>query len=199
MNIINKAEREFNILEKEVEDAIIMPFKTEILSLVKKFGNSGQSGASAPYTAGAISKAVKTLCLQEPICDIIGNDDEWVDCSDMGNSEIYQNRRLSSIFKVGKSGKPYYIDAIVFKGQNGNCFTGNNAKLKDGSSIGSRQFIRLPFKPKTFYVDVIETEWHKNTKTGKLTKQKGGGWWTSVVKDETQLDKVFNYYLKEKE
>jgi len=195
MNTITKAEREFSILEKEVKDAIIMPFKAEILSLVKKFGDSGQSGGSAPYTAGAISKAVKTLCLQKPICDITGDDDEWADCSNMGDSESYQNKRLSSVFKNGKNGKPYYLNAIVFKGQNGNGFTGNDVKLKDGSSISSNQFIKLPFKPKTFYIDVIETEWADKEET---KKQKGGGWWTSVVKDETQLDEVFNYYLKEK-
>lgn len=191
---IEKAEREFDILEKTIENAIIAPFKKEILALVEKFGESGQSGGSAPYTAGAISEAVKKLCLQNPICDITGIEEEWNDVSESHNGEQwFQNNRLSSVFKEGENGKPYYLDAIVFKGQNGSCFTGNAIELESGGTIGSRQYIKLPFKPKTFYIDVIETEWADKTET---VKKQGGGWWTSIVKDESQLKEVFEYYIK---
>lgn len=193
--IKTKAEKEFEILKKTVKDAIIAPFENEILALVKKFGESGQSGGSAPYTAGAISKAVKKLCLQEPICDITGIEEEWNDVSEScGGEKLFQNNRLSSVFKEGENGKPYYLDAIVFKGQNGGCFTGSSIELKSGGTIGSSQYIKLPFKPKTFYIDVIETEWADKTET---VKKDGGGWWTSVVKDESQLKEVFEYYDKE--
>lgn len=188
----DKAVVEFDILEKTVKKAIISPFRKEILALVDKFGNSGQSGGSAPFTSTAISRAVKKLCMQDPICDITGHSDEWGECSRIGKKKSYQNKRLSSVFKEGKRGKPYYLNAIVFKGQNGSCFASNGSvKLKDGSTIKSRQFIKLPFKPKTFYVDVIETEWAD--KEEKVKKQ-GGGWWTSLVKDEKQLKEVFEYY-----
>jgi len=190
-----KAEKEFEILEKTVEDALIAPFKKEILALVDAFGKSGQSGGSAPYTAGAIAQAVKKLCLQEPICDITGVDEEWNSCDYAGDNESYQNNRLSSVFKNGKDGRPYYLGAIVFKGQNGSCFTGENSvKLADGSTIGSRHYIKkFPFEHKTFYIDVIETEWADKEET---IEKKGGGWWTSIVKDEAQLKEVFEYYDK---
>ena len=191
-NTFKHAEHEFVILKKTVKDAIIAPFEKEILALANAFGNSGQSGGSAPYTAGAISQAVKKLCLQEPICPITGIDEEWNDNIQPG---VYQNNRLSSVFKDGKEGKPYFIEAIIFRGQNGSCFTGSSVELPSGGTIQSRQFIRLPFTPKRFYIDVIETEWHKDEETGELTKQDGGGWWTSIVKDESQLKKVFEYYL----
>lgn len=190
-NTLNKAEREFDILEKTTKRAIIVPFKKEILALVDKFGESGQSGGSAPFTAAAVSQAVKTLCLQETICDITGIDEEW------GEREPhigYQNNRLGSIFKDTKKGRVYYLDAIVFRGQNGNCFTGNSVELRDGSFLRSRQYIKeFPFKPKTFYVDVIETEWADKD---EKVKKAGGGWWTSVIKDESQLKEVFEYYDK---
>ena len=192
-----KAALEFEVLRNTVEDAIIVPFEKEILALVEKFGESGQSGGSAPYTAGAISEAVKKLCLQKPICKITGIDEEWNDVREYGGGrETYQNKRLSSVFKEGKDGIPYYLNAIVFKGENNHHFTSNSVELKDGSNLASRQFIKLPFEPKTFYVDVIETEWHKNKETGELTEKSGGGWWTSVIKDETQLEEVFEYYIK---
>jgi len=198
-NTLNHAKRELDILVKSCTDPenrpIIEEFIPEILVLVEKFGDSGQSGGSAPYTATALSQAVKHLCLQEPICDIMGIDEEWNDVSEScSGNEIYQNNRLSSVFKEGKDGKPYYLDAIVFKGQNGYCFTGNSIALKDGNTIGSRQFIKsFPFKKKTFYIDVIETEWADEEET---TKKKGGGWWTSVVKNEKQLKAVWRYYEK---
>lgn len=185
-----KAEREFDILEKTIVEPTILPFKKEILALVDAFGNSGQSGGSAPYTAAAISGAVKTLCMQEPICDITGMDEEWNNLVELGDKGTYQNNRLSSVFKDGKDGKPYYLYAIIFKSQTGSCFSGS-AELKSGESIKSRQFIELPFKPKSFYIDVIETEWADKNET---VKKEGGGWWTSIVKDEKQLDEVFEYY-----
>ena len=215
----NRAEVEFDILEKTVKNAVITPFKKEILALVYKFGISGQSGASAPFISGAISQAVKDLCMQRPICPITGSEEEWNNddteytkfAISEGSEEYakdiqeaidtpktlpsYQNNRLSSVFKKGKAGRPYYLDAIVFKGEGEyNTFTSNNVELSDGTTIGSRQYIKLPFSPKTFYVDVVETEWYKNKDTGKITKQEGGGWWTSVVKDESQLKEVFEYY-----
>lgn len=58
-NIQKFAKRELDILEATTPDAIITPFAKEILALCEAFGKSGQSGGSAPYTASAISQAVK--------------------------------------------------------------------------------------------------------------------------------------------
>jgi hypothetical protein len=193
-NTYQHAERELDILVKTTPDAIISDFIPEILAVCEKFGNSGQSGGSAPFTATALSQAIKKLCLFEPICPITGIDEEWDECMMEKDNVRYQNNRLSSIFKTGKEGKPYYIDAVVFKGQSGCCFTGNSVTLKDGSIIRSRQYIKsFPFTPKTFYIDVIETEWADENKT---EEKAGGGWWTSVVKDEKQLKAVWKYYDK---
>ena len=198
-NCYAHAKRELEILSKSTTDPnnrpIIEEFIPEILELCEKFGLSGQSGGSAPYTATALSQAIKKLCLFEPICPITGIDDEWDFCNYdyEDDATMYQNKRLSAIFKDGINGKPYYIDAVVFKGEDGNCFTtGNGVKLIDGSTIGSRQYIKsFPFTPKTFYIDVIETEWADRTET---IKKAGGGWWTSVVKNEKQLNTVWRYY-----
>jgi hypothetical protein len=190
-NTQNKALREFDILEKTVKDALILPFKDEILALVDKFGESGQSGGSAPYTAGAIAHAVKKLCLNDPICDVVGTDEEWVDVSEGMGKKMYQNNRCTGLFK-DKDGVSY-IDAIVFQGDITGGFTGNGSvSLKNGKKIGSSQKIKgFPFKPKTFHIDVIETEWADKKES---VKKEGGGWWTSVVKDEEQLKEVAEYY-----
>ena len=194
------AKRELEILFKTTPDAIIREFETEILALVEKFGDSGQSGGSAPYTAGALSSAIKALCLQQTIAPLTGEDSEWGDISENDVEKSYQNNRDSAIFKVGKDGRAYYLKAVIFKGETGSCFTSgsvelpNEAGLENGKTIGSRQFIKsFPFKPKSFYIDVIETEWADKE---QKVKQQGGGWWTSVIKDEKQLEEVYEYYDK---
>jgi len=191
---MTRTEHEFQILKDNVSDPIIAPFEKEITDLVHKFMKSGQSGGSAPMTASAISQAVENLCNHKPLYGITGEDAEW--SNSISRDDTYQNNRLSSVFKKGVKGKAYYLNAIVFCGQNGSQFT-SNGSVKDskGNNVRSSHYIKsLPFKPKTFYIDVIETEWHKDKETGELTKQEGGGWWTSVLKDDSQLDEVWEYY-----
>ena len=105
-NTQNFAARELSILSKSATDPndrpLIEPFIPEILALAEKFGLSGQSGGSAPYVASAISQAVKKLLLQEPICPIMGIEEEWVDVGHLGDGNkdvVWQNNRCSNLFK----------------------------------------------------------------------------------------------------
>jgi len=193
--LINKAKAEGN------GTPIIKEFIPEVKALVKKFADSGQSGGSAPFTTSVIVKVIEKLLKQEPLGGIDGTDDEWVSLSDMGDNESYQNSRLSSVFKNGKDGKPYYLDAIVFKVKDKDyTFTSGSVDLPDlagdgkGGKIGSAQYIKsFPFEPKTFIIEVDEKEYRKN-EDGSLTPEDGGGWWESWVKDPSQLDEVWEYY-----
>ena len=186
------AQRELEILSASSPDKnnrpIIEPFKDEILALCEKFGKSGPSGGSAPYTATAISQAVKKLLLQEPICPITGIDEEWVDVTEMNDGEtLFQNKRCSTLFKLG-NGKVYYLDAIAWKGENG-CWSGSAKLSNKGEFITyyARQYVKsFPFTPKTFYIDVTEVEEPKDD-------------WTFYIKNEKQLARVFKYYDRYKE
>jgi len=189
------AKRELDILAKTTPDAIIRPFANEIIALCESFGNSGQSGGSAPYTATAISQAVKKLMLFETISPLTGEDDEWNEVTSYhGGEPMFQNNRDSRVFKDGITGKSYFIEAIVFDGDIGGRFTGNRSVTLNGETIGSTQYIKsFPFKPKTFYVDVIDHRWKDKEET---TPDVNGDWWTHSIKDETQLQEVFEYYNK---
>jgi len=181
------AQRELDILVKSCPSdnrPIIEPFIPEILALCEKFGKSGQSGGSAPYTASAISQVVKKLMLQNPIMPMTGIDDEWVDVSGLGSKDekecVYQNRRCSALFK-NSEGRSWYLDAIVWKDENGSTW-GGMAVMPDGSKIYGRQYVKsFPFTPKTFYIDIISEEVSPDD-------------WTFHVKDEKQLKRVFKYY-----
>ena len=199
------AKQELDILAVTVPDAAITPFAKEILALCEKFGQSGQSGGSAPYTASAISKAVKHLMLQEPICPVTGIDEEWNNVSEYGSGKeekdcVWQNNRCSALFKT-LDNKAYYIDAIVWKGEEKyDTFTGRvYIDDKDFELIGSRQYVKFPFTPKTFYIDVIYvpiTKEEAERKDMHYIEDRFNECHYTVIKNPKQLEKVFKYYDK---
>jgi hypothetical protein len=195
-NTLSHTERELDILVKSSIDPdnrpIIEEFIPEIKALVEKFGNSGQSGGSAPYTAGALASAIKKICLQEPICPIMGIDEEWNENPD----GFFQNNRCSALFKNGKDGTPYYLDAIVWKGDTEGG-SGNDWDIFTGAveRITSRQSVKqFPFTPKTFYIDVTRVPFDKNIHSVNDAVSCGPGDFVYLIKDKKQLDEVFEYY-----
>lgn len=190
------AAMELDVLSKSSTDPenrpLVEPFKEEILALCEKFGRSGQSGGSAPYTASAISQTVKKLLLQNPICPITGIDEEWINVRETSQEDemMYQNARCSAVFK-SKNGRCWYLDAIVKKTQDGSCWSGGFWLSKEDYLTGDKskrlhcpQYIKsFPFTPKTFYIDVIEEEVAKDD-------------WEMWMKDPKQLEKVWKYYDK---
>lgn len=199
-NTHNIAKQELNILAATVPDAIVTPFAKEILSLCEAFGNSGQSGGSAPYTASAISQAIKKLMLHEPICDVTGHESEWVDVAQHMGETMWQNLRCGGLFKYS-DGKCSYNDAIVWKGvEDLNTFTGRvYIDDKNFELIGSSQYAKFPFKPKTFYIDVVRVPITKEEAEGRNLHYIEDGFnkcYYTILKDPKQLDKVFKYYDK---
>lgn len=202
---LDKANYELNRLlsraEAKGETPIVKEFVPEIQALVKKFADSGQSGGSAPFTTAVIVKVIEKLLKHEPLGGVENTEDEWNSLSSFGDDESYQNNRLSSVFKEGKDGRPYYLNAVVFRNPEKNyTFTSGsvdlpgNAEDGEGGKIGSSQYIKeFPFEPKTFIIDVDEKEFRK-LKDGTLVEEEGGGWWESKIKNPSQLEEVWMYY-----
>jgi len=163
----------------ECEDDPDKWIQESVLELLEVFSKQGHSGSSAPYAIHYFQK----LAAFEPIAPVMCTDDEWVDVSNCSDDPDYQNNRCSAVFKKGVDGKPYYLDAIVWRNQNGNTYTSNCVKDAVGNCYASRQFIKLPFTPKTFYIDVIDTEVAPDD-------------WEACVKDVSQLNEVWNHYEK---
>ena len=185
--LVSFAERELDLMLKSGTPYVIEDFIPEILGLVDKFGKSWwQSGGSAPYVAGALAGTIKKLCMFEPIMPIMGDSTEWTDVSEYGygdGKKHLQNNRCHALFKTDDE-DPRYGNAITFNGEKNGKFTGN-IELKDGTRLSSQQTIKgFPFEPKTFYIDIIETE---------VTP----GDWECELKDKSQLIKIFKYYKKE--
>lgn len=198
MSIAQHAKKELDILVKTCgEDTpVIKEFIPEILQLCKKFGDSGQSGGSAPYVASAITQTIKKLLMFNPVCPIQGVDDEWC-CQDFDGKNSAQNNRCSAVLK-NNDGKAYYLDAIVWQGEDEwDTFSGRVG------GIYSRQFISFPFEPKTFYIDVVKdynTEDYYNTNNISYHEEfgedgkKNGKYFNYKIKDRSQLKAVSEYY-----
>ena len=203
--LVDKAQYELDLLIKNSDGTpVVKEFVPEIMALVKKFADSGQSGGSAPFTAGVITQVLQKLLKHEPIGEgIMGTDDEWADCSMMEDAEegtgTFQNHRLSSVFKEGKAGRPYYLNAIVFMPEGKDYgYSSGGVMMSEGSEelVSSSQFIKsFPFAPKTFKITVHEKEYRK-LEDGSLVEEEGGGWWESWIADPKQLDEVWEYYDK---
>lgn len=159
-----------------------------VLELLEVFSKQGHSGMSASVTIGLF----KTLAEHKPLTPLTDDPNQW--SNEIGGDETYQNTRFSAVFKNGKEGKPYYLDAIVWQGEEDyDTFTG---RVED---VQSRQYVRLPFIPKTFYVDVVK-EYHdgKPEDTSRYYEEDYTDgtkkYYRYVIKDRKQLEEVFTYY-----
>jgi len=172
-SLILHAKRELTALGYDLNSTEEGPDKRiaeQALELLTVFGNQGHSGSSAPELVSLFSK----LALFKPLCPLTGEDSEWNEVGD----DVFQNNRCPAVFKNGKDGRPYYLDAIVWVTQNDVTVTGT---VSGGTT--SFQFLKFPFIPKTFFVDVIERKVSPDN-------------WEYDIKDKAQLDPVFAYYEK---
>jgi len=150
---------------------------TATLELIKTFSNQGHSGASASMVSNLFDK----LSRYKPLCPLTFKDEEWGEVS----NESFQNKRNSAVFKDGKGGKPYYINAFtkiaIFpdghkSGWNGSLELGDNkyvsrCYIKDSANIPT-----VNIELKAYYYG-----------------DKGSDWEFELAK-ESQLDELKKHY-----
>ena len=172
------------------DELTIEPYLPAINEIIKIFSLQGHSGCSASWVSNTLSTTIKKILSFMPLSPITGEDSEWnfvEGATDL--PKVYQNNRCGAVFKEDKNSKPHYISAIVWQGEEEyDSFTGTV------EGISSSQSIKLPFIPKTFYIDVVkiyldgkpeeENDYHKDK----------DGYYSYKIKDRKQLDKVAEYY-----
>ena len=194
---IKHLEKELEIVRSKLkggDSLVIEDFIEPIKHIAEIFSGQGHSGGSAPYYIGAVTETIKNMLHFKPLSPITGEASEWVKVANNDGKDIYQNNRLSALFKDGEDGQPHYLDAIVWKGEEDyDTFSGTV------EGITSRQLVRLPFTPKTFYVDVkkeyyghVPEELQKDFYEEETLN--GKRYYKYVIKDVRQLNEVFNYY-----
>ena len=173
------AENELKIHKSLIDKndkSIILPYREEILSIIKKFDKQGYDEQGTIFAAKVIGTAIRNLLMEEIISPIIGDDNEWV----LVTHTLYQNNRCSNVFKESKDAQPHYLDAIHWRLSDGRLYAGK-ALDSNNNIIQSKQYINLPFSPHTFIIDVTSKD-ENNIESD------------FYIKDQTQLDEVFKYY-----
>jgi len=194
-------DRELGILKKihgkDLDDLVIRDYIKVIRGILRIFATQGHSGGSAPFYAATLSRTIKDIMLFKPISPLTGDDSEWVEGvgQTTDGKEMYQNKREGAVFKDGKDGQAYFIDAIVWQGEEEHdSFAGGVEELH------SRQYIKsFPFEPKTFYIDVQKVYAlvpPEDTKDYYEEKRTDGAdrYYKYNIKDRAQLDEVWEHY-----
>jgi hypothetical protein len=108
--------------------------------MVKVFAEESHSGFSGSYALGLLTKLLDF----KPLTPLTGEDSEWNDISDYGDSPRYQNKRCSSVFK-NPDGECYDINGKVFwewyRDENG------KAHKSYYSNYGCRLPVVFPYMP----------------------------------------------------
>lgn len=151
VSLIAHVKREFALLNsddeynKMIEDCVI--------EVIEKVENQGHSGLSIEI----FKNVLNTLLSYNPLTQLTGEDDEWMDVYDGGEYVMYQNVRAGNVFKhVYKDGKKecYNIDGIVWytmeKDENGEEYKSYFTNSK------SKTPVEFPYYPTTEYKEWIE-------------------------------------------
>jgi len=148
-NFRKHLEREWMILfpgPDEMQDMM----KEHLLDMVCLFAMEGHSGFSANYAMSFIPK----ILAFEPLSPLTGEDDEWIDHGE----GTFQNKRYSKVFKGGRQGEPYVLDAYIWGTRESGYYT-NHASHKN---------VVFPYSPEDPVYMNMEFEDYEN----KLQEQK---------------------------
>lgn len=110
MGLYDHAVHELDLIGLTDKDDYNGMMRKHILHMVKEFCDEGHSGFSASYALRILEK----LLAYKPLSPLTGEDDEWTEVTRQNDGvPLYQNKRLSSVFKDG-NGEAYDINGKVF-------------------------------------------------------------------------------------
>lgn len=119
-----------------------------VMELIEVFEKQGHSGLSASIVRSLFNRVSNF----KPLTPLTFEDDEWELAFE--TKEVYQNKRDSAIFKEGKNGRPYTIDAFYMRNEKGETFTG--ALWLDEKRYVRRCYIKDPANIPTIEIKVKE-------------------------------------------
>ena len=190
-NLVKHAKRELELIGAFDEEGDFYGGMTgkAVMELIEVFAKQGHSGMSA----GIVRQLFNKLANYEPMSPLTFEDDEWTQHNNFkdepkGAGGCYQNRRNSAVFKEGKDGKPYYINAHVQRDQKGSCWQGT---LTTPKGTLYRCYIKDPANMPKITIDIIDWEVNKDDES---VKKPGSGWWIHKMKHPKQLEELEKYY-----
>jgi len=110
-NILEHAKDELDRIgmTEDSPDEMNVMMRKHILHMMNEFAEEGHSGFSASYAISILTKLMDF----KPLSPLTGEDNEWGNIREYGESPSWQNKRRSSVFK-NADGTCYDIDGKVF-------------------------------------------------------------------------------------
>jgi len=130
-----------------------------VLKLLEVLHSEEHSGTTAPYTIDLFSK----LANFKPLTPLTGEDWEWTDVSRESTHTLYQNKRLSSVFKDADGA--YNIEGKVFWEWS------SSPDIDDGKPFKSHFTCRESRVPVTFPYTVPESPEYVFRSTERFPKE----------------------------
>jgi len=211
--LINHLEREMLILEQkndsdklkglESGELIIKKYIPAIKEIIRLF-----VAYDHPYSINYVAEFIKSILNFEIVSPLRNKHDGFLDKVDEFHFKAgftsYQNLRISSVFKEEKDSDPYYIDCILwvedveysveneYKDKDDILFKNSFKGIVEG--ISSAHFIRFPFMPKTFEIEVERIYLDSVDKEEDYCLDKENRAYSYRIKDKNKLKEVFEYY-----
>lgn len=114
---------------------------TVVMQIIEVFSAQGHSGMSAELVTQILEKLLRF----EPLTPLTGEDDEWIDVSEVSGEPMWQNNRCYRVFK-DKDGNAFDNEAKVFIDPEGHAYTNSESRVP----------ITFPYTPKIEFVQVEE-------------------------------------------
>jgi len=177
-NLIKHAERELKLAGLFDKDSDYNGMLGDaVMELMKVFSNQGHSGMSASMVSSLFDK----LSRFKQLTPLTFKDDEW---NEPGENS-YQNKRRSSVFKDGKDGKPYFIDAYTMIAifPDGHTSGWSGTLLLEGNKSVRRCYIKDPSSMPTIKIR-LKAHYNSNDLAD----------WDFELAKESQLEELKKYY-----
>jgi hypothetical protein len=172
MSLIDHAKQELSFIGSFDKDSDYNGMiGSAVLELIEVFSKQGHSG----FSASIVSDLFDKLSRYKTLSPITGEESEW--CS--VTNDLFQNKRNHAVFKDGKYGRAYFIDAFIKKTSDGDLCHGS-LRLKDGRFIGKCYIKDFNIMP-TIIIKTLERE----------VKERD---WETWIENEDQLEELSKYY-----
>ena len=127
MSLVDYAKSELARIEHD-EDGMQDMMDKCVLDLLQVLADQGHSNHTVHYCLAVFERLAKF----KPLTPLTGEDDEWNEYAD----GLFQNKRYSAVFKDGKDGRAYDVEARVFSDNGGETWY---------TSKDSRVYIDFPY------------------------------------------------------
>jgi hypothetical protein len=186
-------------------ESVVLEYESELLALYHKYNRLQGSSLVNSVTVNTLVEGLRSLLRGESLVVLSEEDMEFREYE----AGISQSGRILSVFrkegskgnndvKVSKGNKSYYLYSILWRDvDTGACFTGFVYESRNKvSKCYSRNFIKYPFKAKTFEVDVCKCyEPLDYLELLGFSYQKDElGYYYYHVLDTYSLNKAYQYY-----